>query len=402
MLRISPAAAKAKQRTGANVADDSKGLKARPATAACREKTKRTSVHIGNSSDSNEGANDNAAPDRPLSEWSVDEVLQWFKSKFSFAGKYVAAWEDQYISGVLLPFMTDEELKNDIGMTSSIHRNAVLRTIKALYTVTLSADSNNAMVIDEIKRQGNSATAMMNSPTTGRKAYGADPGDATPQSHQRRPPASPSNDSRSQVAAPYSRPLPVPADSRTCLETAETLNSPPRTRSGPRRLLVQEADDITGHAIDATQQQTAKEEQADITSASKLINVLDARKKATVTDNQETTAMSKPRCNNVAGQDVKLIADKIRKQIRDEGLRRIDVFHRFDRDKSGDLDAVELLAALAEFGLELSLVEAKAFIKTVDTHPECCATASIYSRPIDPGECRSMQTETERCQLKSF
>ena len=165
------------------MADTKGGAKARPATAAYRENGRRKG-----SSDSEKSVADAGpvaggvvagakpeptVPSRPLSEWSVEEVLGWFKDKFSFAGKYVEAWEDQYISGVLLPFMTDEELKNDvssqscfllhfhgvsccllfaesavrarsqIGMTSSIHRNAVLRTVKALYTVTLSADSNN-------------------------------------------------------------------------------------------------------------------------------------------------------------------------------------------------------------------------------------------------------------------
>jgi hypothetical protein len=37
-----------------------------------------------------------------------------------------------YASGALLPFLNDDELKTDIGMTSSIHRNALLRAIGAI------------------------------------------------------------------------------------------------------------------------------------------------------------------------------------------------------------------------------------------------------------------------------
>ena len=64
---------------------------------------------------------------RALEDWSVEEVTRWFKTKFAFAHKYQTLWDEQCISGALLPFLTETELKDDVEMKSSIHRNGVLR-----------------------------------------------------------------------------------------------------------------------------------------------------------------------------------------------------------------------------------------------------------------------------------
>ena len=90
---------------------------------------------------------------KELEDWSVAEVQQWFSAKFAFAHKYQAMWcakpshpdatrapaeraardrSEQCISGALLPYLTETELRDDVQMSSSIHRNAVLRAIKSL------------------------------------------------------------------------------------------------------------------------------------------------------------------------------------------------------------------------------------------------------------------------------
>ena len=49
--------------------------------------------------------------------------MRWFTTKFAFAHKYQALWDEQCISGALLPYLTETELKDDVEMKSSIHRN---------------------------------------------------------------------------------------------------------------------------------------------------------------------------------------------------------------------------------------------------------------------------------------
>jgi hypothetical protein len=60
---------------------------------------------------------------KALEDWSVEEVMRWFTTKFAFAHKYQALWDEQCISGALLPYLTETELKDDVEMKSSIHRN---------------------------------------------------------------------------------------------------------------------------------------------------------------------------------------------------------------------------------------------------------------------------------------
>ena len=66
---------------------------------------------------------------RALEDWSVEDVTRWFKTKFAFSYKYQILWEEQCISGALLPYLTETELKDDVDMKSSIHRNGALRAI---------------------------------------------------------------------------------------------------------------------------------------------------------------------------------------------------------------------------------------------------------------------------------
>lgn len=44
-------------------------------------------------------------PQGQLEDWSTDDVSAWFLAKFSFASKYFKKWEEQCISGALLPFL---------------------------------------------------------------------------------------------------------------------------------------------------------------------------------------------------------------------------------------------------------------------------------------------------------
>lgn len=66
------------------------------------------------------------ADGRALEDWSVEDVTRWFKTKFAFSHKYQVLWEEQCISGALLPYLTETELKDDVDMKSSIHRNGAL------------------------------------------------------------------------------------------------------------------------------------------------------------------------------------------------------------------------------------------------------------------------------------
>eukprot|EP01052_Picozoa_sp_SAG31_P022313 SAG31_NODE_1770_length_7309_cov_56.975867_7_plen_125_part_00 len=63
------------------------------------------------------------------------------------------------------------------------------------------------------------------------------------------------------------------------------------------------------------------------------------------------------------------VANKIRDHMKAVHFRQTDIFHRFDRDGSGKLDARELRSALAEIGLKLTLTEIKAFGASLDLSP---------------------------------
>jgi hypothetical protein len=71
---------------------------------------------------------------RALEDWSVEDVMKWFKTKFAFAHKYQVLWDEQCISGALLPFLTETELKDDVEMKSSIHRNGASPWLRSLNT----------------------------------------------------------------------------------------------------------------------------------------------------------------------------------------------------------------------------------------------------------------------------
>jgi hypothetical protein len=60
--------------------------------------------------------------------------MKWFKTKFAFAHKYQVLWDEQCISGALLPFLTETELKDDVEMKSSIHRNGASPWLRSLNT----------------------------------------------------------------------------------------------------------------------------------------------------------------------------------------------------------------------------------------------------------------------------
>lgn len=55
-----------------------------------------------------------------------------FMSSFSFADVYHQAFCQLRVDGDLLRHLTEDDLRDDLGMRSSIHRKAVLRAIGAL------------------------------------------------------------------------------------------------------------------------------------------------------------------------------------------------------------------------------------------------------------------------------
>ena len=61
------------------------------------------------------------------------QTLWWFDVSFpDVAGFYRTAWASQRISGRMLPFLTDEDLRTDLEISSGIHRKDILRTIGQL------------------------------------------------------------------------------------------------------------------------------------------------------------------------------------------------------------------------------------------------------------------------------
>ena len=46
--------------------------------------------------------------------------MRWFTTKFAFAHKYQAMWDEQCISGALLPYLTEVELKDDVQSTQHL------------------------------------------------------------------------------------------------------------------------------------------------------------------------------------------------------------------------------------------------------------------------------------------
>jgi hypothetical protein len=51
---------------------------------------------------------------------------------FSFADVYQSAFCQLRVDGDLLQHLTENDLRDDLGMRSSIHRRAVMRAISAL------------------------------------------------------------------------------------------------------------------------------------------------------------------------------------------------------------------------------------------------------------------------------
>ena len=67
------------------------------------------------------------------SSWDWVQTLWWFDVSFpSIAGFYRAAWASQRIVGRMLPFITAEDLREDLQISSGIHRKEILRTIAQL------------------------------------------------------------------------------------------------------------------------------------------------------------------------------------------------------------------------------------------------------------------------------
>ena len=52
-----------------------------------------------------------------------------FAASFSFADMYMQAWAQLRLDGSLIPHLTEDDLRDDLGMRSAIHRKAVLRAI---------------------------------------------------------------------------------------------------------------------------------------------------------------------------------------------------------------------------------------------------------------------------------
>jgi hypothetical protein len=55
-----------------------------------------------------------------------------FLATFSFADVYHQAFCQLRVDGDLLHHLTEDDLRNDLGMRSSIHRKAMLRAITTL------------------------------------------------------------------------------------------------------------------------------------------------------------------------------------------------------------------------------------------------------------------------------
>ena len=52
-----------------------------------------------------------------------------FAASFSFADMYMQAWAQLRLDGSLIPHLTEDDLRDDLGMRSAIHRKAALRAI---------------------------------------------------------------------------------------------------------------------------------------------------------------------------------------------------------------------------------------------------------------------------------
>jgi len=68
--------------------------------------------------------------------WSTDEVIHWLKNVLKLNSIDQAKWEDLGINGLMLNDLLDDEgdelLKDELGITSKLHRKNILNGIKRL------------------------------------------------------------------------------------------------------------------------------------------------------------------------------------------------------------------------------------------------------------------------------
>ena len=67
-----------------------------------------------------------------------------FAATFSFADMYMQAWAQLRLDGSLIPHLTEDDLRDDLGMRSAIHRKAVLRAIAEQVAAAAEGASSGA------------------------------------------------------------------------------------------------------------------------------------------------------------------------------------------------------------------------------------------------------------------
>ena len=175
------------------------------------------------------------------------------------------------------------------------------------------------MVIEEITRQATAnAPDRAATPPHRHVSYDADASDATPQSHQREPPPG----SPTGKATQYTRPLPVPTP----------IVEVPRTRSGPRRLLVEDPEEAVSAPILAPAPAPAPAPALAVAPAVAPAAEVAAEEVESVVHGfaREVAAAEKQQAMSVPvgkqgsnGEKSVPVVDKIRGHLREQGLRQV-------------------------------------------------------------------------------
>jgi len=76
-----------------------------------------------------------------VNRWSVDEVVAWLESTFAFAADYLDAFTKLRVDGATLLTISEEELKNDLGVGVKMHSR---RMLDEIYKLKLALEGNGA------------------------------------------------------------------------------------------------------------------------------------------------------------------------------------------------------------------------------------------------------------------
>jgi hypothetical protein len=72
----------------------------------------------------------------PYTKWSEEDVISWLTLKLKLKDIKTQKWKDLGVNGLMLDSFTDEDgdelLKDELEVTSKLHRKTIIKEIKKL------------------------------------------------------------------------------------------------------------------------------------------------------------------------------------------------------------------------------------------------------------------------------